>query len=101
MARARVALLVLVACAVWGAPAASASFILTAPEQAEAIRTGQRSVTTETFAGEWWSSSQAGDVTAMTPFLRLALAARPAAFNQNPIARVDVDKVPRQDRAPP
>ena len=98
MARGRVALLVLVACAVWRAPAAAASYILTAPEQAEAIRTGERSVTTETFAGEWWSSSEAGDVTVMTPFLRLALAARQAAFKQKPIARADVDKVLREDR---
>jgi hypothetical protein len=98
MARARVALLVLITCAVSGAPAAAASFILTAREQAEAIRTGERSVTSETFAGEWWSSSEAGDVTVMTPFLRLALAARQAAFKQKPITRADVDKVLREDR---
>src|SRR5260370_41766687 len=98
MARARVALLVLITCAVWGAPAAAASFILTAREQAEAIRTGERSVTSETFAGEWWSSNEAGDLTVMPPLLRPALPARQAAFTPKPVPPAARDKVLRDDR---
>lgn len=98
MAGARLAVLVLAAFAAGPAPAAAASFALTAQEQAEALRTGEQSVGSETFGGAWSSSNEWGDITIVTPFLRLALAARQAAFKQKPMAPADVDKVLREDR---
>jgi hypothetical protein len=99
MARARIALVALVACAVLRTPAAAASFVLTPKEQEEAVRMGERSVVNETFGSEWSSANEGGDdVTVMTPFLRLALAARQAAFKERPMTPVDVDKVLREDR---
>jgi len=98
MAHARVAVLVLAACAAAQAPAAAASFALTAQEQAEALRVGEQSVRNEAFGGEWSSSNEWGDITVVTPFLRLALAARQAGFKQKPMTPADVDKVLRADR---
>lgn len=66
-----------------GQPAAAASFALTVPEQQEAVRLGRKSVVSETFGGEWTSRNGAGETLAvMTPFHRLALAARNAAFKK-------------------
>jgi hypothetical protein len=99
MASARIAVVALVACAVLRTPATAASFVLTAKEQEEAIRMGERSVISETFRGEWSTANEAGDdITVLTPFLRLALAARQAAFKQKPMTPADVDKVLREDR---
>src|SRR5207244_1214517 len=82
--------LVLLACAARSAPAAAVSFTLTEREQAEAIHVSERSVTAETFGSEWVQSTGAGEVTVMTPFHRLALAARQAAFKQNTMKPADV-----------
>lgn len=58
-----------------------ASLKLTDREQKEALRVGQRSVTTDSFDAEWRVDNGAGEgVTVITPFHRLALAARNAAF---------------------
>ena len=66
---------------VWAAPAPAASFALTQGEQADALRVGRRSVTLETFDAEWRVANAAGEsVTVITPFHRLVLAARHAAF---------------------
>ena len=62
-------------------PALSASFALTPGEREDALRVGQRSVTIETFDAEWRVANASGDsITVMTPFHRLVLAARHAAF---------------------
>ena len=97
-ARGRIAGLVLLACAARSAPAAAVSFTLTDREQAEAIHVGERSVTAETFGSEWVRSTGAGEVTVMTPFHRLALAARQAAFKQNTMKPADVEKLLREDK---
>ena len=97
-ARGRIAGLVLLACAARSAPAAAVSFTLTEREQAEAIHVGERSVTAETFGSEWVRSTGAGEVTVVTPFHRLALAARQAAFKQNTMTPADVEKLLREDR---
>src|SRR5439155_91192 len=97
-ARGRIAGLVLLACAARSAVAAAVSFALTEREQAEAIHVGERSVTAETFGSEWVQSTGAGEVTVMTPFHRLALAARQAAFRQNTMKPADVEKLLREDR---
>lgn len=54
---------------------------LTDPQREQALRVGQRSVTVESFGDEWRVVNGAGEsVTVFTPFHRLALAARHAAF---------------------
>ncbi len=97
MKAARALALILLAGAVSGTPAAAASFALGEAEKVEAIRFGERSVTTETFGAEWSFSSSAGEVTVMTPFYRLALAARQAAFKQTPLKPAEIEKLLRAD----
>ena len=83
-----------------GAPGAShaVSFALTEAEQAAAIKLGEQSVETEDFGGEWKLSAPGGEVTVMTPFHRLALAARQAAFKKRPLRPRDVQTVLREDK---
>ena len=82
------------------ATASGAVFTLTEPQQAEALRVGQRSVNTEArFEAEWRIENPAGEsVTVMTPFYRLALASRNAAFKNEPIKPQDQDKLLQQVR---
>ena len=64
-----------------GAPALAASFALAPAERDQALRVGRRSVTNEAFDTEWRVANGAGDsVMVVTPFHRLVLAARHAAF---------------------
>jgi hypothetical protein len=60
----------------------------------EAVRVGRRSVTTEDWGGEWRVDGGAGQfVTVMTPFHRLALAARNSAFQDKELKPRDVESV--------
>lgn len=65
---------------------------------------GQRSVTSEApFDGEWRLSNAAGEVaTVVTPFYRIALAARHAAFQNEPLTPAAREKLLREhkDRLP-
>jgi hypothetical protein len=79
------------------APVAAVSFELTAAQRAEAIELGQRSITRESVGEEWERRTSAGDITVMTPFYRLALAARQAAFRQKPLSPRDVERTLRAD----
>lgn len=64
-----------------GAPALAASFTLSPSDQEAALRVGQRSVTNDAFDVEWRVANGAGDsVMVVTPFHRLVLAGRHAAF---------------------
>lgn len=73
-----------------GIPAAGATLVLGERERQEALRLGQRSVTSETFGEEWRVVTGSGEsVTIMTPFHRLALAARHAAFKNEPLKPQD------------
>jgi hypothetical protein len=85
----------LVALAAAGTPAArAASLALTPREQEEAIRVGERSVTSEVFGAEWRVGDDGGpSVTVITPFHRLALAARHAAFKGEPLKPEDRDRM--------
>lgn len=75
-------------------PAAGASLALTAREKEEALRVGQRSVTTEAFDVEWRILNGAGEsVTVITPFHRLALAARHAAFKNEQLKAQEQQRV--------
>jgi hypothetical protein len=97
----RAGLAVLLAAAVGAGPGtvAAASFALGEREQAEAVRLGEHSVTTEeTFGGEWTLSTPAGQLTVMTPFYRLAVAARQAAFKQSALTPAEVQQVLKEDR---
>jgi hypothetical protein len=76
-------------------PAGAALLTLTDAQQAEALRVGQRSVTVESgFEAEWRVDNPTGEsLTVMTPFYRLALAARNAAFKNEPVKPQDQSKM--------
>jgi hypothetical protein len=81
--------------------AEAASFSLTERQIQEALETGERSVTRENLGEEWRVRNAAGDsLTVMTPFHRLALAARHAAFRNEPLKPRDRARVlkEQQDR---
>jgi hypothetical protein len=92
----RAALLVgALGCLLGGAPAGAALLTLTPAQQAEALRVGERSVIRETgFDAEWRVENAAGEsLTVMTPFYRLALASRNAAFRNETVKPGDRDKL--------
>jgi hypothetical protein len=79
----------------------AASLSLDQRQIQEAVETGERSITRDTLGGEWMVRNAAGDVvTVMTPFHRLALAARHAAFRNEPLKPRDRERVlkEQQDR---
>jgi hypothetical protein len=82
------------------APAAgAASLTLGDREQAEALRAGERSVTDDAFGDEWRVVSGSGEsVTVLTPFHRLALTARVAAFRNEPVKLQERQRVLRELR---
>jgi hypothetical protein len=76
-------------------PLDAASFTLSSEERDAAIRAGKRSVISERFGREW---TVGGDgpgqtVLVMTPFHRLALAARNAAFRNQELRPKDIESV--------
>ena len=87
----------LAALACWPAPgqsAAAAAFVLSERERDDAMLVGKRSVVSEEFGGEWRQKNAAGEVVeVMTPFHRLALAARNAAFKSDTLKPKDIDTV--------
>lgn len=59
---------------------------LTDRQREQAMRVGEQSVTTEVFGAEWRVSNGSGDsVSVITPFHRLAWAARHAAFKNETV----------------
>lgn len=96
--RARVAWLALALAAT--APAAGAvSLTLGDREQAQALREGERSVTDDAFGDEWRVVTGSGEsVTVLTPFHRLALTARLAAFRNEPVKPQERQRVLRELR---
>ena len=76
------------------APIDAALFTLMPGDRDEAVRVGRRSVTTEDWGGEWRGDGGAGQfLTVMTPFHRLALAARNSAFQDKELKPREVDSV--------
>jgi hypothetical protein len=76
--RAALALLLLLAAA---GPASAAVLALTEAQRREAVQAGERSVHSETFDAEWRVAGDPGEsVSVLTPFHRLVIAARHAAF---------------------
>ncbi len=83
----------------WPALASAASFTLTPAERDDALRAGRRSVTVETFDAEWRLANAAGDsVTVVTPFHRLVVAARHAAFRNETMMPDEPDRLLREQR---
>jgi hypothetical protein len=83
----------------WPAVAGAATLVLTEREQREAIEAGERSVTTDAFDAEWRVAGAAGEtVTVMTPFHRLAIAARHAAFNGKPLKAGEPARILKENR---
>ena len=81
------------------AAALSASFALTPGEREDALRVGQRSVTVETFDAEWRVTNASGDsVAVMTPFHRLVLAARHAAFRNEAMKPDEPERLLREQQ---
>lgn len=73
-------------------PADAALFVLTERDRSEAIRVGKRSVLSEEFGGEWMVAGVGGQrVVVMTPFHRLALAARNSAFQHRELRPRDIN----------
>ena len=78
------------------APAAAASLALSDAQKREAVRVGERSVMQEVFGGEWNVKSGNGEsATVVTPFHRLALAGRNAAFDQKDVKPSEVERLLR------
>jgi hypothetical protein len=78
-----------------GAPTDAALLTLTQAQQAEALRVGERSVTKESgFDVEWRVDNASGEsLTVMTPFYRLMLASRNAAFKNELVKPQDQEKL--------
>jgi hypothetical protein len=83
------------------ATAGAASLALGEGQVQEAVEFGERSITREALGDEWRVRNAAGDLAiVMTPFHRLALAARHAAFRKDPLTPRDRARVlkEQQDR---
>lgn len=84
----------LVLVAVVALPADAAFLSLTEEQQAQALRIGQRSITTEAYDGEWRVANGSGDtVMVITPFHRLVVAGRHAAFKNEPVKPQDQERM--------
>lgn len=78
--------------------AAAASFTLSDSDKRAALQAGERSTVVEGFDREWHVAGDGGaHLTVLTPFHRLLLAARNAAFKNEPLKPSDIDRVLKQD----
>ena len=89
----------LLAIVLWPGVLGAATLALTESQQQEAIQTGERSVTADAFDAEWRVAGAAGETAVvMTPFHRLAVAARHAAFNGKPLKPGEPAKILKENR---
>ena len=73
-------------------PGEAVSLALTDRDRDQAIRAGKKSIVAEEFGAEWRVRDAAGQtVVVMTPFYRLALAARNSAFQSKELRPRDVE----------
>ena len=87
-------MLVAMALALLPPEARAAALVLTDRLKQEAVRMGQKSTTAETFDAEWKMANSTGEtVTVFTPFHRVALAARHAAFRNETMKPGEPDKL--------
>ena len=76
------------------APVDAALFALTPRDRDEAVRAGRRSVIEDQWGAEWRVDGGSGEaVVVMTPFHRLALAARNSAFQDRELKPRDIESV--------
>jgi hypothetical protein len=79
--------------------AGAASFTLGEPERVDALRTGQKSVTSDEFGAEWRTRDESGQtITVMTPYHRLALASRNATFKKEALKPRDIDSLLKESQ---
>ena len=79
--------------------AGAVSFSLAEKQIQDAVEMGERSVTSESLGGEWRVRNAAGDtLTVMTPFHRVALAARHAAFRKESLKPRDRSRVLKEQQ---
>jgi hypothetical protein len=79
--------------------AAAASLVLADADKRQAISYGSKSVHQERFDAEWRVTNEAGDrVTVLTPFHRLAIAARHAAFKNQALRPNEPDRLLREQK---
>ena len=84
--------LVLAAGLIGVAPGEAVSFALTDRDREQAVRAGKKSVVVEEFGTEWRVKDASGQtLTVMTPFHRLALAARNSTFRSQELKPKDVE----------
>lgn len=82
-----------------GAPALAASLALPPAERETALRVGRRSITNDAFDAEWRVANGTGDtVLVVTPFHRLVLAGRHAAFRNEPVKPDEPERLLREQR---
>ena len=92
------ALLILTLLALAPLDAHAAAFTLSEAQKKEAMRVGAGSISAESFDAEWRvSNGGAEGVTVLTPFHRLAVAARNAAFKNQPLKPSEPDRLLRQE----
>jgi hypothetical protein len=91
------ALLVVALVALAPLAAHAAAFSLSEAQKQEAVRVGAGSITAEAFDAEWRVTNGGESVTVVTPFHRLALAARNAAFKDEPLKPSEPDRLLRQE----
>jgi len=95
----RVAALGLAALLAWPPVVAAASFALGPQERSAALQAGARSVTLDTFDAEWRVAGSSGDsITVVTPFHRLVLAGRHAAFKNEKVKDGEPEKLLREQQ---
>ena len=76
------------------APVEGASLVLSNGEREQALALGERSIISESFDDEWRVKNDAGETAlVLTPFHRMALAARHAAFRNEPLKPADQEKL--------
>lgn len=74
------------------APGEAVSFALTDRDREQAVRAGKKSVVVEEFGTEWRLKDASGQtLTVMTPFHRLALAARNSTFRNEELKPKDIE----------
>ena len=78
---------------------AAASFSLGSQERTAALQVGARSVTLDTFDAEWRVPGESGNsVSVVTPFHRLVLAGRHAAFKNERVKDGEPEKLLREQQ---
>jgi len=86
--------LVLAAAFVGVTPGEAMSFALADRDREQAIRVGKKSIVEEQFGGEWRLKDGSGQtLVVMTPFHKLALAARNSTFRSQELKPKDVQSV--------